>query len=467
MIPKIPEQRQHISNGSTQFDDLIQYIEENKGQEKLHLMFGRLSFDDILEYATTKTDAFSDEEKCIAIQTHSVFGILTAALEMNIVASKNTRCIDPVFHTILSWPEFERPSNESIFDAADHAIKSLGLQEHQYVVAIHANTDNIHCHIAVNRIHPKTFRSHHLEWTHKTLHYAARESEIKHGWSHDFGLYMVNEDSFGNKFIVENKPDLNIEDKTFSELNEENSLPPWHDPTSLESWLKSTISQNLKNDLPHLTDWQSLHAWLSKYSIKLSDTGGGGMRLLATSSDSRETLEIACSKGLRILKRSSLEQRWGPYKNGVDTSALVPDLSHLTQNQISDGVYDYLTSGPDRGIPPSHILRSEELRRHRFLQQDSEKITIPCGENSQNVNEGKRRERVEQRAAERLILRRKFASYAKDSEKKDFEYTEKVRQLRLDRKEKKAAVKRHFEVKKREVVKGKKIGIHFVGTPLK
>ena len=283
MIPKVPEQRQHTSNFSSPFDDLIDYIEENRGQEKPQLISSRFSFDDILEYAITKNDIDSDEEKCIAIRTHGVFGISTAALEMNIIASKNTRCIDPVFHVILSWPEFERPSNESIFDAAEHALKSLGLQDHQYVLAIHANTDNIHCHLAVNRIHPKTFRSHHLEWTHKTLHYAARESEIKNGWSHDPGLYTVNEDSFGNKFIVENKPDLTIEDKNFAEENEENSLPPWNDPTSLESWLKSTISQNLKNDLPHLTDWQSLHAWLSKYSIKLSDTGGGGMRLLATS----------------------------------------------------------------------------------------------------------------------------------------------------------------------------------------
>ena len=52
---------------------------------------------------------------------------------------------------------------------------------------MHGNTDNRHCHVAVSRIHPITFKSRNIEWAHKTLHYAARQSEIKHGWTVDNG----------------------------------------------------------------------------------------------------------------------------------------------------------------------------------------------------------------------------------------------------------------------------------------
>ena len=82
---------------------------------------------------------------------------------MNAVAAQNTRCKAPAFHFILTWPEHEYPDPAAIFDAAEHAIKTLKLAEHQYVLAVHVDTDNIHCHVAVNRIHPKTFKSRNIE----------------------------------------------------------------------------------------------------------------------------------------------------------------------------------------------------------------------------------------------------------------------------------------------------------------
>lgn len=383
MVPIIPKQRQHKPNASKRFNDLIEYLQGEQEQEKQAQQpgaeqgaapeaspagapaGGRMAepneFSDMLNYATAPVDTKIHGEKCIAVRTHGVSSIETASVEMNAVSRKNTRCHDPVYHFILSWPEHEKPAPEAIFDAAEHAIMALGFEEHQYVIAVHANTDNIHCHVAMNRVHPTTFKSRHIEWAKRTLHFAARESEIKHGWTHDNGIYVVQVDGHGKKQIVLNTKHAEAEaeqgTKVHPEMEREDALPAWHDPGSLDSWLKSSVAKALKLGLPDLTSWQALHVWLEQFDITLKDTGGGGLRLRAISPETGEILETPVSKGLRLLKRPELEKRWGPFKPPFTNPVIAPDLTHLTPKQIIEGVDHVIGIAPDRGIPPpDHVL---------------------------------------------------------------------------------------------------------------
>ncbi|ART61445.1 hypothetical protein CBP36_20985 (plasmid) [Acidovorax carolinensis] len=380
MVPIIPQQRQHKPNATKRFNDLINYLQGEQEQTQQQGLWqspeqeasptsapssGRMAdpneFSDILSYATAPVDTKIQGEKCIAVRTHGVSSIETASSEMNAVSRKNTRCHDPVYHFILSWPEHEKPSSEAIFDAAEHAIKSLGFEEHQYVIAIHANTDNIHCHVAMNRVHPTTYKSRHIEWAKRTLHFAARESEIKHGWTHDNGIYVVQVDGHGKKSIVLNTKHVDAQAEqgkhAHPEVEREDALPAWHDPEGLDSWLKTSVAKALKEDLPDLTSWQALHVWLERFDIALKDSGGGGLRLSATSPETGEILETAVSKGLRLLKRPELEKRWGQFQAPFTIPVIAPDLTHLTPEQIDKGVTHVLNTAPDRGIPPpDHIL---------------------------------------------------------------------------------------------------------------
>ena len=310
MIPHIPAQRQQKLTANKPFNDLVNYVTENK-HKALHLSSNK--FSDILNYSTNSLDKQTNEEKCIAIRTHGVADISTASIQMNAVSSQNTRCVDPTFHFILSWPEHEHPVPAVIFDAAEHAIKTLKLGEHQYVLAVHIDTDNIHCHIAVNRIHPKTFKSRNIEWAKKTLHLAARQSEIKHGWTHDNGIYIVETNPAGDKSIVLNSNLASAvntkQGHAQSHLAQKSTLPAWHDPESLSAWIKTDVSRALKQALPKLYDWNALHGWLARYNITLIDSGGGGMRIYATSSITGEVVDLPASKGLRCLKRAELEAR--------------------------------------------------------------------------------------------------------------------------------------------------------------
>ena len=408
MIVKIPAQKIHQGNVNKPFNFIVDYLqaqdkERDTPQPSLDakIDYDLLEdFEHLLNYTTDSEEQIkkpSQSEKVIAIRTHKIATLATAAKEMNAVSARNTRSADPAYHFILSWPDHEYPSEESIFDAAQHAIKAIGLAEHQYVLAIHIDTDNIHCHVAVNRIHPETFKSRNIEWAKKTLHLAARQSEIKHNWTHDNGIYIVEKQENGDKRIILNpkfaKSVTDTLTRVHTELGEEVALPPWHDPDSLESWLKTDVTRALKKALPKLHDWNALHSWLAQSEITLHDTGGGGMRLHATSPDTGELLDIPASKGLRLLKRTELEARWGkfvtgaiepnPYiqsypadrieleENGTVNHQLTVqkararDLSHLTTQQLEKGAQNVIRNTPDRGIPRSlgnHLLHAEPDR---------------------------------------------------------------------------------------------------------
>ncbi len=332
---------------------------------------------DVIAFKKRKAHLVAPEDKCLAVRTHGVAHLATAIVEMNAVARMRPRVKDPAYHFLLSWPDTEWPDQEKVFDAARHAVRALGLEAHQYVLAIHGNTDNIHCHVAVNRIHPTTFAPKHIEWSWMTLHKAARESEIQHGWSHDNGLFVVALDEQGNKYVVENPNKKKKDGKEYSQHEEHTirladirtgsaDLKPkftmtngWTDPDSLINWVRKTVIPPLKAILPSLAGWPELHQFLALYNITLKDSGGGGMRITAIDTISGEILDMPANKVLRHLKREPLEARWGAFQaptsqKGQHTTPWSSDhTDHLTD-------FDYFDEF-DKFGPHPEISRREDL----------------------------------------------------------------------------------------------------------
>ncbi|MBV8042542.1 TraI/MobA(P) family conjugative relaxase [Pluralibacter sp.] len=173
------------------------FVRKSRSEDKI--------FNDLVGYATR--NALPDSQDVIAtfpdgrqqvrcdkvICETNCFSLATASTEMDMVAVQNTRCNDPVYHAILSWPESERPTPDQIFDSARHCLKRLGMEGHQYVFAIHDDTDNLHCHLTVNRINPVSYKAASLYNDRFTLDRSCRELELRNGWKHDNGPYMVND----------------------------------------------------------------------------------------------------------------------------------------------------------------------------------------------------------------------------------------------------------------------------------
>ena len=95
---------------------------------------------------------------------------------------RNTRSkSDKSYHLVVSFPEGERPTREQVEDIEDQLCEAIGFGEHQRVSAVHQNTDNWHLHVAVNKVHPTTFRNVTPHRDHYRLQEACAELEIRHG----------------------------------------------------------------------------------------------------------------------------------------------------------------------------------------------------------------------------------------------------------------------------------------------
>ncbi|MEN4664563.1 TraI/MobA(P) family conjugative relaxase [Pantoea agglomerans] len=122
------------------------------------------------------------------------FSLDSAASEMNMTAMQNRRCKDAVYHYILSWQADEDPTPDAIFTSVRHTLKELGMADHQYVAAIHRDTDNVHCHVSANRVHPETFRAQNIWNDADTLQKSCRVLERKLGFKVDNGSWEMDND---------------------------------------------------------------------------------------------------------------------------------------------------------------------------------------------------------------------------------------------------------------------------------
>jgi hypothetical protein len=107
---------------------------------------------------TQRPLAGQTREKCIYSGARGFLATARAArkTEMLALANVSAHSKDPINHYVLSWPQGERPTPDQIEEAVDLFLDELGLTGHQAIYGLHADTDNRHLHMMVNRVHPVT-----------------------------------------------------------------------------------------------------------------------------------------------------------------------------------------------------------------------------------------------------------------------------------------------------------------------
>jgi Relaxase/Mobilisation nuclease domain len=105
-----------------------------------------------------------------------------AVKEILATQAQNTRSrSDKNYHLVVSFPEAEKPTRAQLEDIEDTICAAIGFAEHQRVSAVHQNTDNLHLHVAINKVHPRTLRIVEPWYDHYRLQEICVELEIRHG----------------------------------------------------------------------------------------------------------------------------------------------------------------------------------------------------------------------------------------------------------------------------------------------
>jgi len=86
-----------------------------------------------------------------------------------------------VYHYSLSWAHTEKPDRDHQRNQALATLERLGLENHQYYMVSHSDTDHGHVHIVANLTHPETGKIHAPSFDKRTLQAWALEYELEHG----------------------------------------------------------------------------------------------------------------------------------------------------------------------------------------------------------------------------------------------------------------------------------------------
>lgn len=96
--------------------------------------------------------------------------------------AKNTRSkTDKTYHLVYSFPPGEQPPIEVLHAIEDELCAAIGYADHQRVSAVHNDTDHLHVHVAINKVHPTRLNNVEPYYDKARLMEASERLEIKYG----------------------------------------------------------------------------------------------------------------------------------------------------------------------------------------------------------------------------------------------------------------------------------------------
>lgn len=347
---------------SATFDRLVSYIERE----------GTASKTQIISLSPEGTQrVLSGEVLCET----NCFSLETAAAEMNMTAMQNRHCKDAVYHYILSWQSDENPSEDSVFRSVRHTLEQLGMKDHQYVAAIHRDTDNVHCHVSANRVHPETYRAQNMWNDADTLQKSCRVLERELGFKVDNGSWQMDEygDVHRTRRNIPSTPRGAAKREIFS------------DRESLHGYAVREVRQKISDiaEQDHLS-WDLLHNVLYTRGLGLREQNGG---LAVFDLLNPEGVSVKASDIHPTMSLSAMVSRSGDYQPAPPT---------FNPDKPEDGMLSV-----DSFYMPLLHVRDQDVRR----------------------------ERREARAVARDILRARYDAYRAGWGKPDLRAAERFRQI--------------------------------------
>lgn len=256
-----------------------------------------------------KTDT---SEKCIYFGAR---GFLTDLLnsqiaEMIALATEAARSADTVNHYVLSWKRGESPTTEQVDEAVTLLQKEMGLNQHQIVYGLHADTDNRHLHVVVNRVGPETFRCTEINkgFDIEAGHRAIALIEHHQRWSREQnGLYQVGPDG---KLIR-------------CDRHREGAAPVKTDSKKVErrTGKRSIRDVAIEEAVPVIkeaTCWADVHEGLAQKGTRYRRHGNGGVIMIGDSA-------VKASQADRQISFIKLQLRLGPYEEPDQAAEISAD----------------------------------------------------------------------------------------------------------------------------------------------
>ncbi|NIA56980.1 relaxase/mobilization nuclease domain-containing protein [Massilia sp. TW-1] len=242
---------------------------------------GKSSFTRLVRYLT---DAQGKEVRTGTVRITNCISdsAQAAALEILNTQAMNTRSTaDKTYHLLISFRRDENPDAATLAAIEDRLCDGLGFTGHQRISVVHEDTDNLHVHVSINKIHPTRYTIHEPFRAYRVL------AKLCDRLENEFGLQKDNH--------------------TPRQVGAENRASDMEHHAGIESLL-GWIKRECKEQMLGAQSWEQLHAVLAEHGLRIHPRANG----LVISADDG-TMVKAGSVG-REFSKPNLEKRFGSFQ---------------------------------------------------------------------------------------------------------------------------------------------------------
>jgi hypothetical protein len=242
---------------------------------------GKSDFASLVDYITDeqeKTERLGQIRvtNCEAGTVQAAIDEVLATQHINIRAQS-----DKTYHLLIGFPLGEIPKVEVLASIEDRICTGLGYGDHQRVSAVHHDTDHLHIHIAINKIHPTLHTIHEPFQAYRTL------GELCIKLEQEYGLQQVN-----------HEPRRRLSESRAGDMEQHSGIE------SLVSWIKRECLDDLKD----AQTWTELHQIARENGLELHERANG---FIIAAGDGTV---VKASTISRELAKPKLEARLGSFE---------------------------------------------------------------------------------------------------------------------------------------------------------
>ncbi|PXW89113.1 relaxase/mobilization nuclease-like protein [Nitrosomonas sp. Nm84] len=212
-------------------------------------------------------NCYSDRPDCVIAEVLNT-------QQMNMRATS-----DKTYHLVVSFRDDDL-SDTLLQKIEDQLCEGLGFGEHQRFSVVHHDTDHLHIHIAINKIHPERLTIHNPHYDYSMI------AELCEKLEQDYGLTPDNHETI--KRGAQGKSS-NIEFKAGVE--------------SLIGWMQQECLEQMQS----ATTWSELHQVLTDHGLELRERGNGFVFV------SGNGIGVKASSVDRSLSKATLVKKLGDY----------------------------------------------------------------------------------------------------------------------------------------------------------
>ena len=279
-----------------------------------------------------------------------------AVAEIAATQAKNTRAKkDKTYHLVISFAAGEVIKPSVIEAIEDRVVDSIGLSMHQRISVVHHDTDNLHIHVAINKIHPQIFNMIEPYQAYKKLAEVAQRLE---------GKYVLIKTNHIPRY--QRTANLAQDMEKISGLE------------SFNTWIK----HHCMDGLTSANSWSEFHQVLSEYGIRIQQRTNGFVFC------TNRNISVKASSVSREFSKPKLEARLGQF--------FERPMGKITPKLI------YQPKPTNNGRRSMDLYEQYEIEKANNRQLVSEKLTLLSEKKRRLFEQAKRKSRLK-RAAIKLM----------------------------------------------------------------